>query len=103
MELDKLINYHNLKTLLTGEDLKEERYWVLEIFVHYNEQMETVVSKEYAPGTLERYKTSLKHTKAFICGNINWKIWNSINLTMSLLKITTSDPRACVSVDIIQP
>src|SRR4051812_24650115 len=66
MELDKPINCDNLKTLLTGRELNVEKYMVLQIFTRHNEQMAALVPKEYAPGTLDRYKTSLRHTKAFI-------------------------------------
>ena len=69
MEMDKLINCDNLKMLLSGKELKEQRYWVLQIFARHNKQIEALVPREYAPGTVERYKTSLRHTKAFI----QWK------------------------------
>ena len=42
---------------------------LMEIFKHHNEQMATLVGQEYAPGTLERYNTSYKHTLAFL----QWK------------------------------
>ncbi len=66
MEQDRPINCDNLKTLLTGKELNEEKHMVLQIFTRHNEQMEALVPKEYASGTLARYKTSLRHTKAFI-------------------------------------
>ncbi|WKL43705.1 site-specific integrase [Flavobacterium sp. ZE23DGlu08] len=42
---------------------------LLQIFQDHNDKMEILVGQEYAPGTLERYKTSLSHTKDFI----KWK------------------------------
>jgi len=66
MEMDKPINCDNLKTLLTGKELQEEKYWVIKIFARHNKQITALVPREYAPGTLERYKTSLSHTKTFI-------------------------------------
>ncbi len=39
---------------------------ILEVFADHNRQMEALVGKDYADGTLERYETSLEHTKAFI-------------------------------------
>lgn len=42
---------------------------VLKVFQSRNEQMEALVNSEYSAGTLERYKTSLPHTRAFI----RWK------------------------------
>lgn len=48
---------------------KEPEKYILEVFQKHNDRMETLVGKDFAPGTLERYKTVLKHTKAFI----QWK------------------------------
>ena len=42
---------------------------VLEVFKQHNEDFALLVGKEYAPGTMERYKTSLTHTRKFI----EWK------------------------------
>jgi site-specific recombinase XerD len=42
---------------------------LLEVFQNHNEQMEALVGQEYAPGTLERYKTSYNHTKSYL----KWK------------------------------
>jgi len=41
----------------------------MEIFKHHNDQMAELVGREYAPGTLERYNTSYKHTISFL----EWK------------------------------
>lgn len=42
---------------------------LIPIFQDHNDRIKELVGKEYAPGTLERYTTSLKHTKEFI----EWK------------------------------
>jgi integrase len=42
---------------------------LLEIFKQHNEQIEALVGNGFAPLTVERYQTSLKHTKEFI----EWK------------------------------
>ena len=42
---------------------------LMEIFKHHNDQMAELVGREYAPGTLERYNTSYKHTISFL----EWK------------------------------
>ncbi|MBX0333270.1 site-specific integrase [Pontibacter sp. HSC-14F20] len=42
---------------------------LLEVFRTHNEQIAQLVGKDYAPGTLERYATSLQHTRDFI----RWK------------------------------
>jgi hypothetical protein len=58
------INVERLKRKLTG---KEERAkYLIEIFTEHNRKMATLVGDEFAPGTLERYTTSLKHTLDFL-------------------------------------
>lgn len=39
---------------------------VLEIFKEHNDRVEKLVGKDFAEGTLERYKTALAHTRSFI-------------------------------------
>ena len=39
---------------------------ILEVFQEHNEQVAALVGKGFAAGTLERYITSLKHTRSFI-------------------------------------
>lgn len=55
------------KSKILGEEAK--RRMLIPIFEDHNKRIEELVGKEYAPGTLERYKTSLKHTKEFL----EWK------------------------------
>ena len=62
---DEVLNIDELKEILTGKSSEKKRTLV-PIFEQHNKQMKALVPKEYAPGTLERYETSLKHTKAFI-------------------------------------
>jgi hypothetical protein len=42
---------------------------LMEIFQDHNDRMETLLNDEFSPGTLERYKTSYKHTFDFL----QWK------------------------------
>ncbi|CAM2880208.1 Site-specific recombinase XerD [Flavobacterium succinicans] len=42
---------------------------LIPIFKDHNDKIKALLGKEYAPGTLERYETSLKHTKDFL----QWK------------------------------
>ncbi|MBF8964042.1 site-specific integrase [Pontibacter sp. FD36] len=49
--------------------VEEKPVLLLEVFRMHNEQMAQLVGKDYAPGTLERYTTSLQHTRDFI----QWK------------------------------
>ena len=52
------------KSKVLGEDAK--RRMLIPIFEDHNKRIEELIGKEYAAGTLERYKTSLKHTKEFL-------------------------------------
>ena len=63
-------------TKVTSENLKKELFGIAEtkrmlipIFQDHNNRIKELVGKEYAPGTLERYKTSLSHTIEFL----EWK------------------------------
>lgn len=53
-----------MNTKVIGEEKKQRM--LMEIFADHNKRIEELVGKEYAPGTLERYKTSLKHTRDFL-------------------------------------
>jgi hypothetical protein len=62
-----MITVESIKNKYLG---KEERVRLLiEIFQDHNNQVEALVGKEFAAGTLERYKTSLKHTQDYL----KWK------------------------------
>ncbi|UJP63955.1 site-specific integrase [Mongoliitalea daihaiensis] len=67
LDNDKEISLKNIKNVLQGKS--EQNRMILEIFSEHNEKMEALVGQEFAEGTLERYKTSFEHTKAFI----QWK------------------------------
>ncbi|WP_326982610.1 site-specific integrase [Chryseobacterium sp. MYb264] len=56
-----------LKNRLLGRDQKNRM--LIPIFQDHNDRMEKLVGKEYAKGTLTRYKTCLSHTKEFL----QWK------------------------------
>jgi site-specific recombinase XerD len=49
--------------------INERERMLIPIFEEHNRKVEKLIGLEYAPGTLERYKTSLKHTKDFL----QWK------------------------------
>jgi hypothetical protein len=42
---------------------------ILEVSQHHNDQVEQLVGSEFSASTLERYKTSLDHTRSFL----KWK------------------------------
>lgn len=67
MDNDKDVTAENIKNLLIGKN--DDRKFILEIFQEHNEKLEALVGKDFAAGTLVRYKTSLDHTRSFI----HWK------------------------------
>lgn len=72
----KEINFETIKNFLSGES--ERPRMLVPIFEDHNNKMKVLIPQEYAPGTLERYQTSLKHTKDFI----KWKFnLSDINIT----------------------
>ncbi|WP_218024239.1 site-specific integrase, partial [Flavobacterium aquatile] len=71
LEAEKRLFKKDIK--VTSENLKNELFRATEtkrmlipIFQDHNNKIKELVGKEYAPGTLERYKTSLSHTKEFL-------------------------------------
>lgn len=61
------ITSENLKNELFGKN--ETKRMLVPIFQDHNNKIKELIDKEYAPGTLERYTTSLKHTIEFM----QWK------------------------------
>jgi site-specific recombinase XerD len=64
IEKNESINSDALKCILKGK--KDKSKMILVIFQLHNEQMKSLVGKDFSPATLERYKTSLQHTQSFI-------------------------------------
>ncbi len=67
MDQGKEITADKLKNFLLGLDDDSKK--LLEVFKLHNDKMASLVGIEFAPGTMERYKTSYDHTQAFI----KWK------------------------------
>ena len=61
------VTTETLKSKILGVD--ERARTLVPIFQDHNNKIKELVGKEYAPGTLERYATSLKHTIEFM----QWK------------------------------
>ncbi|APA00362.1 site-specific integrase [Flavobacterium commune] len=61
------VTSETIKSKLLGVD--ERARMLIPIFQDHNNKIKELVGKEYAPGTLERYTTSLKHTIEFM----QWK------------------------------
>lgn len=59
-----------IKSKLQGTDLKVRM--LVPIFEDHNNKIKELVGKEYASGTLTRYKTSLKHTIDFMQWKYNY-------------------------------
>ena len=57
----------SLKNKILG--VEERQRMLVPIFQDHNNKIKELLGKEYAPGTLERYTTSLKHTIEFL----EWK------------------------------
>ncbi|MDP3667905.1 MAG: phage integrase SAM-like domain and Arm DNA-binding domain-containing protein [Sediminibacterium sp.] len=69
LENDHPVTAENIKTILLGREISGHKFMLMGIFKHHNDQMAELVGREYAPGTLERYITSYKHTQSFL----EWK------------------------------
>ncbi|WP_439490655.1 site-specific integrase [Algoriphagus sp.] len=78
IESDREVTSEALKNVLLG--IGEKKKMILEIFREHNEQVEALLGKEFAPGTLQRYRTSLDHTRSFI----QWK-YGSDDMDIQLL------------------
>jgi site-specific recombinase XerD len=61
----KLITAENVVNIHLGKTGK--KYTLIEVHEYHNEQhVKKLLGKDYAPGTYERYKTSLDHVKQFL-------------------------------------
>lgn len=67
LEKNEAITADGLKNVLKGTSDKSKM--IMAIFQQHNDQMKSLVGKDFSPATLERYKTSLEHTKSFM----EWK------------------------------
>lgn len=63
----KEVKAESIKNILLGID--ERKRMLMPIFKDHNNRMEALVGKEYAKGTLTRYKTCLSHIEEFL----KWK------------------------------
>jgi site-specific recombinase XerD len=61
---EEIITAEGLKMAYLGKTSSHRM--ILEIFGEHNRKAKALVGNGFAPGTIERYKTSLKHTKEFI-------------------------------------
>ncbi len=61
------VTIESLKNKILG--VEERQRMLVPIFQDHNNKIKELIGKQYAPGTLERYTTSLKHTIEFL----EWK------------------------------
>lgn len=66
-EKDETITAQRLRDQFQGKI--EKQCTLIDVFKDHNHKMETLVGSEFSKGTAERYRTSLKHTVAFL----QWK------------------------------
>jgi site-specific recombinase XerD len=59
-----VITAYGIKNILVGS--VDAPKMILQIFQEHNDQLKELVGKDFSPATLERYKTSLEHTRSFI-------------------------------------
>ena len=67
MHRNEHLTIENFKEKLLGTEQRQRM--LIPIFQDHNNKIKELVGKEYASGTLERYKTSLSHTIEFL----QWK------------------------------
>jgi len=66
LEVDKPVTPENIKDVLLGKSTGREKKMVLAVFQQHNDPMKSLIGKEFAAGTLQRYEVSYRHTKSFI-------------------------------------
>jgi site-specific recombinase XerD len=67
LDAGEMITAEAIRNKYTGKD--EKPRLLTKIFEQHNKQMETLVGREFAKGTLVNFRTTLKHLKAFL----SWK------------------------------
>jgi len=67
IQLGRPVTSEYIKDILQGQaPAFEKKHMLLELFQEHNTRMEALVGKEYAAGTLSRFKTAWKHTRDFL-------------------------------------
>jgi site-specific recombinase XerD len=67
LEKNESITSQGLRNTLKGTN--ETTRMLMKIFQQHNDEVKTLIDKDFSPATLERYKTSFDHTRSFI----EWK------------------------------
>ena len=95
LENDEQLTCSNLKNHFQG---KTNKRTILKIFADHNQQCEKLIGIDMAEGTVERYRTSYKHTKEFIKHHYKADDMHLSEINHQLLKITDSILKPNVSV-----
>ena len=64
LEAGKTVTAEAVKNSYFG--ITEKSKTIVEVFEYHNQQMKSLIDKDFAIGTYERYCTALRHTKEFI-------------------------------------
>ena len=67
LEKNESITAEGLRNTLKGTNGTARM--LMNIFQQHNDEVKSLIGKDFSPGTLERYKTSFEHTRSFI----EWK------------------------------
>lgn len=70
VEENSIITAVKIRNIFIGK--AEKQKMLLKIFQDHNNQVEKLVGKDFAPGTLERYKTAKKHVQEYI--NLEYRL-----------------------------
>ncbi|HEY4831946.1 MAG TPA: site-specific integrase [Waddliaceae bacterium] len=66
----KPVTAEAVRNIIQGQETSGERpHLLLEIFQYHNDQVKALVGKEFSKGTMTKFNTVLKHTRAFL----QWK------------------------------
>ncbi|MDD4149869.1 MAG: site-specific integrase [Bacteroidales bacterium] len=80
VQIHQIVNYlREDNAAITTEAIKnsflgieeDNRTKILELFSEHNEKIKALINIDYSPETVERYDTSLKHTRNFILSKYN--------------------------------
>jgi len=66
---EKLVSATTLRDIYLGKDSNNKM--LLEIFEEHNKKAQKLVGQDFAPGTIERYKTAKKHVSDYIFKDYN--------------------------------
>jgi len=67
LEKNESITSQGLRNTLKGTN--DTARMLMEIFQQHNDEVKSLIDKDFSPATLERYKTSFDHTRSFM----EWK------------------------------